>query len=106
MDRLTGGDGSKAFPQKNFSERIGYLLQSYARFGPVSSTLFKGGKSPQGHPEVYGSFEDVHNSIHNATGGGGHMSDPSISAFDPLFWLHHTFVYVLLMYKELELTSQ
>ena len=38
----------------------------------------------------YTPLETPHNSLHNIIGGnGGNMSDISISAFDPLFWLHH-----------------
>lgn len=36
------------------------------------------------------SVEDIHNSVHSAVGGRGHMSDSATSAFDPAFWLHHT----------------
>ncbi|KZV72071.1 Di-copper centre-containing protein [Peniophora sp. CONT] len=43
------------------------------------------------------SLEAIHDGIHNDCGGGtpdgrigGHMSDPAIAAFDPIFWLHHT----------------
>lgn len=39
------------------------------------------------------SIESWHDNIHNLIGTGknytGHMGDPSIAAFDPLFWLHH-----------------
>ncbi|KAF1946664.1 Di-copper centre-containing protein [Clathrospora elynae] len=37
------------------------------------------------------SFESVHDVIHNTAGGesGGHMYYLDVSAFDPLFWLHH-----------------
>jgi hypothetical protein len=36
------------------------------------------------------SLEVPHNHLHNIIGGdGGNMSDISISAFDPIFWLHH-----------------
>lgn len=35
-------------------------------------------------------LEVPHNTIHNVIGGvGGNMTDIAISAFDPLFWLHH-----------------
>jgi len=38
----------------------------------------------------YTPLETPHNSLHDIIGGnGGNMSDISISAFDPLFWLHH-----------------
>lgn len=36
------------------------------------------------------SVENIHNLVHNAVGGYGHMSDAATSAFDPIFWLHHT----------------
>lgn len=43
------------------------------------------------------SLEGIHNTIHNAVGGtgstgvsGGHMTYLAESAFDPVFWLHHT----------------
>jgi tyrosinase len=48
------------------------------------------------------SFESVHDMIHNTAGGesGGHMYYLDQSAFDPLFWLHHTNVDRLLaMYQ-------
>jgi hypothetical protein len=35
-------------------------------------------------------LETPHNTCHDVIGGdGGNMSDISISAFDPIFWLHH-----------------
>jgi hypothetical protein len=41
-------------------------------------------------PYGYVPLETPHNSIHDIIGGdGGNMSDISISAFDPIFWLHH-----------------
>lgn len=36
------------------------------------------------------SIEHIHNSVHNAVGGYGHLTDSAASAFDPIFWLHHT----------------
>ncbi len=36
------------------------------------------------------SIENVHNLVHNAVGGHGHMTDTAVAAFDPIFWLHHT----------------
>lgn len=87
-----GGTNNPAFPRKNLSERVAYILQAYLRYAPMSSNIFKDSKFAVGHPEVYGSVEDIHNSVHNATGGGGHMTDPAISAFDPIFWLHHASV--------------
>ena len=38
----------------------------------------------------YVPLETPHNNLHDIIGGeGGNMSDISISAFDPVFWLHH-----------------
>jgi tyrosinase len=48
------------------------------------------------------SFESVHDAFHNTAGGesGGHMYFLDMSAFDPIFWLHHTQVDRLLtMYQ-------
>ncbi|KAK7443486.1 hypothetical protein VKT23_015660 [Stygiomarasmius scandens] len=35
------------------------------------------------------SLESIHDMIHNAVGGMGHMSDTTVAAFDPIFWMHH-----------------
>jgi len=43
------------------------------------------------------SLENPHGSIHLAVGGmpddgldaSGHMTPPTVSSFDPIFWLHH-----------------
>lgn len=46
-------------------------------------------------PANFLSIEYIHNYIHGWTGGTsfdtgtGHMSDPAVSAFDPIFWFHH-----------------
>lgn len=40
----------------------------------------------------YDSVESLHDLIHGVTGDGGHMQLVDISAFDPLFMLHHTMV--------------
>jgi tyrosinase len=36
------------------------------------------------------SVEHIHNTVHNTVGNFGHMTDPAASAFDPVFWLHHS----------------
>ncbi|KAJ3538313.1 hypothetical protein NM208_g5955 [Fusarium decemcellulare] len=84
----------------NLRERVVYLLQSYELFKHVSYNLFLGEGPGKGQDESFvkgrgfGSLEDVHNALHNLTGGTGdtfgHMNDPAKSAFDPIFWLHHT----------------
>jgi len=46
-------------------------------------------------PANFMSVEYIHNYIHGWTGGTdlqtgiGHMTDPAVSAFDPIFWFHH-----------------
>jgi tyrosinase len=35
------------------------------------------------------SLESIHDSVHVDVGGSGHMGDPAVAAFDPIFWLHH-----------------
>ncbi|KAG7085489.1 hypothetical protein E1B28_003052 [Marasmius oreades] len=35
------------------------------------------------------SLEAIHDGIHVDVGGRGHMSDPSVAAFDPIFFMHH-----------------
>ncbi|OAP60301.1 hypothetical protein AYL99_05303 [Fonsecaea erecta] len=43
-----------------------------------------------GRPASYGSIEALHGNYHTLMGGpNGHMSSPSVAAFDPVFWLHH-----------------
>jgi len=59
--------------------------KSYEQFSsmPVS-------KVKTGNVSLYVPLETPHNQLHDIIGGqGGVMSDVSISAFDPVFWLHH-----------------
>ncbi|KAG8960489.1 hypothetical protein FRC00_000213 [Tulasnella sp. 408] len=35
------------------------------------------------------SIEAIHDGIHVRVGGEGHMGDPAVAAFDPIFYLHH-----------------
>ncbi|KAJ6592568.1 tyrosinase [Mycena capillaripes] len=35
------------------------------------------------------SLEAIHDGVHVDVGGNGQMSDPSVAAFDPIFFLHH-----------------
>ncbi|KAJ6505752.1 tyrosinase [Mycena vitilis] len=36
------------------------------------------------------SLEAIHDSVHLDIGGNGQMADPSVAAFDPIFFLHHS----------------
>jgi tyrosinase len=54
----------------------------------MSNTFYRG---PNG--QTYQNLENMHNYIHGMVGGYlGHMSYIVYSAFDPIFWLHHTYV--------------
>lgn len=48
------------------------------------------------------SLESVHDFVHQLLGGGGgQMSDPRMAAFDPIFFLHHSFIdYIFALYQE------
>lgn len=90
-------------PEVNLRERVSYLLQSYDNFDQVSHNQWDPTRTPaiiNGKPSKYrglgfGSMEDIHNTVHVLVGGwgerfDGHMKQVPISAFDPIFWLHHT----------------
>jgi len=64
---------------------VSLLLLSYRNFDAFSFNRW----DPSTSPGAFGSLEDVHNEIHDRVGGGGHMSSLEVSAFDPIFWLHH-----------------
>ncbi|KAL9100136.1 MAG: hypothetical protein Q9163_004452 [Psora crenata] len=79
-------------PEHNLTERTAWILQAYDTYMAMSNN---GLRATPGYKEVvdatnYGSLEDIHNAVHTLVGGGGHMSSVPVSAFDPLFWLHHT----------------
>ncbi|GKT56388.1 tyrosinase precursor [Colletotrichum tofieldiae] len=95
MQQLTsffaGTDSKKRSRGKNLTERVMFILQSYRDFGSASHNRFNPTEKP-GQPNFaeWGSIEDIHNAIHTYAGGKGQMSDPTVAAFDPIFWLHHT----------------
>lgn len=86
----------------NLGERVMYLLQAYESFSALSNNKWEAerlSKIPAAdRPKVqgpgFGSLEDIHNMIHGLVGGAGnykgHMKVVDKSAFDPIFWLHHT----------------
>ncbi|KAL9621323.1 MAG: hypothetical protein Q9160_004214 [Pyrenula sp. 1 TL-2023] len=80
-------------PERNLTERTAYVLFAYSTFPAVSSNCMR--KDIDGNIVAdaanWGSLEDIHNAVHNLTGGiGGHMAVVPVSSFDPIFWLHHT----------------
>ena len=72
---------------KNLTERVFWILTAYTNFGAMCCNLFPGEESEWNN---WGSLEDIHNAVHVYVGNGGHMNAIEISAFDPVFWLHHT----------------
>lgn len=89
-----GGSLPQLTPGHNLSERLVYILQRYNTFNAASSNRLRteNGKPTLVDAPNWGSFEDIHNAVHNHMGGGGHMSGIAVSAFDPIFWLrkYHT----------------
>ena len=91
---IRNGETKPRYGGKNLTERVSFILQSYPKFSPMSNNYMKWvpddefKKGPL-DPESYGSLEDCHKTLHNYSGGEGHMSSTEISAFDPVFWLHH-----------------
>lgn len=70
---------------------MSFILQSYTEFATASNNEYKPQKPSSIDFLGWGSIEDIHNAVHNYVGGpNGQMSSPPISAFDPIFWLHHT----------------
>jgi tyrosinase len=91
--RWPGGNGGlifEAYPTPDDVERI-LEIESFFDFGSGS----------RGH-QFFGALENVHNLIHNFSGGAnpygtvnnepqyGDMVDPGTTAFDPIFWGHHS----------------
>jgi tyrosinase len=78
---------ASAVSNENASLRrnISLLLQSYTRFNAFSNNAWLRNE----RPGEYGSLENIHDNLHGIIGGGGHMGALDVSAFDPIFWLHH-----------------
>jgi Common central domain of tyrosinase len=84
-------------PNSTRYPRLGDIASDLVlREGDLTQTgLSRGtsGKLPRdrdGKAATYGSIEGIHGNYHTLIGGtNGHMSHPSIAAFDPVFWLHH-----------------
>jgi tyrosinase len=75
--------------QDSFRSRIYSILTNQHDY----STAGCEGPSCQGGAGGFDSFESVHDVIHTSAGGSnGDMTDIGVSAFDPIFWLHHAMV--------------
>lgn len=108
QDESTWTDGVNDWEEANEAIRtpslIGWLPTSIAdavyRLFATTFSSWESFESKKFHnPPTsadYLSLEFVHDGIHSMTGGFerlgrgiGHMADPSVAAFDPIFWLHH-----------------
>lgn len=65
--------------QPNLRDMLYKLLTTYQPFNQVSNKANGG---------TIGNFETLHDGVHNVF-GLGHMGIIEVSAFDPIFWLHH-----------------
>ncbi|KAF2732817.1 tyrosinase [Polyplosphaeria fusca] len=80
-------------------DRVYYLFLSKASWG-FASTSAIGARTQVSSRD---SFESIHDAVHGTVGGpsGGTMYYLDYSAFDPIFWLHHTNIDRLLaMYQQ------
>ena len=73
------------------SNAASLMATAYRIFSTVSDyTAFSTTAQPSnGTVDAGPNIEVIHNSIHDSVGGFGHMAEPSLAAFDPVFWLHH-----------------
>ena len=80
-------DGNRAGMQT----RVFGLLALQHEYLPMSNKLQMGD-----------SLESIHGTIHDMVGGDGHMLWLQYSAFDPMFWLHHAWVFpnFAILYKD------
>ncbi|KAF4951188.1 hypothetical protein FGADI_7679 [Fusarium gaditjirri] len=67
----------------------------YVNFASTKHDKKKMENAPGDTAKSYLNLEQIHNSVHDFTGGGsdragiGHMGSVPVAAFDPVFWLHH-----------------
>ncbi|KAI0270057.1 tyrosinase [Gloeopeniophorella convolvens] len=71
------------FAQEQVTSDTYYLLTRVRTWPAFSNhTPGDGGSSSN-------SLEAIHDKIHDFVGGRGHMGDPAVAGFDPIFYLHH-----------------
>lgn len=96
--RWPGGDQGTIFEAYPSSDDITRILQD--------SNFFNFGSGPMNN-HFFGALENIHNLLHNFSGGvnpnytgpnpldrsepqSGDMAYPGVTAFDPIFWGHHS----------------
>lgn len=76
----------------SLGQRLYMLFSNYGDYTAFSNNVISSVNSS------YDSLESLHDTVHNMAGGGGvgllggHMAYIPYSAFDPIFFLHHTMV--------------
>ncbi|KAI0842135.1 Di-copper centre-containing protein [Hypoxylon sp. FL0890] len=71
----------------SFQQRLYNLFSNYPNYTTFSNEAW----IPSDNNGTYDSIESLHDVIHIVGGGVyGHLAIIAYSAFDPLFWLHHT----------------
>ncbi|KAK0618206.1 hypothetical protein B0T17DRAFT_509756 [Bombardia bombarda] len=100
----TDAASNNALVAVNFDQNVDSLAQRlYIIFSNYNnySTFSNNAWIPAANNGTYDSLEALHDTVHNLAGGGGqnqpnpqggHMSYIPYSAFDPIFFLHHTMV--------------
>ncbi|OHE90735.1 hypothetical protein CORC01_13958 [Colletotrichum orchidophilum] len=69
-------------------QRLYTLLSNYKDFGPFSNKYW----GTESNQTQYDSVESLHDAMHVLVGDRGHLYYIQYSAFDPVFFLHHTMV--------------
>ncbi|KAK6428007.1 hypothetical protein LTR95_015856 [Oleoguttula sp. CCFEE 5521] len=69
-------------------DRLYNLFTFYSNFSEFGTESYTFGADVKNAD----SLESIHDVIHGITGSGGHMTYLDYSAFDPIFWLHHTMI--------------
>ncbi|KAK4185474.1 common central domain of tyrosinase-domain-containing protein [Podospora australis] len=88
------GKGVDQVPLAEMVYRL-YLHDYITSFTQFATTKFKTSTEyDPDAPAAYLNLEYVHNNIHNWTGGTdvgyiGHMAEPVVAGYDPIFWMHH-----------------
>lgn len=89
--------------------RLYNLFGRYTNFTAFSNSAWiinELGRSDSMDYENYDSIESLHDLIHGIIGLGGHMTVVDLSAFDPMFMLHHAMVdRVFAMWQAVHSTS-
>ena len=70
-------------------EQVGTLLRADLGFNTFCADVY----NVRQKLRTYISLDGLHNNVHGTVGSDGHMNFPQCAAFDPIFWLHHWYVF-------------